>query len=98
MMVSGCEAAEEIHARVADDLLQLLHGLGAGELARVYGRARATAHRLHRVHVPRLAHGLVLPHAPALGLSFLTVVFVFVLRVSRRRRVDGVLQNGFLSS
>jgi hypothetical protein len=43
------------------------------------------------VHVPRLADGVVLPDAPALGLSILTVVFVFFSRVSRRKRVDGVL-------
>ena len=74
-----------------DDLLQLLHGLGAGELARVYGRARTFTYWLHRVHVARLADGVLLPHAPALGLSILTVVFVFFSRVSRRKRVDGVL-------
>ena len=79
---------------MADDLFQLLHGLGAGEPPRVYGRARAAAHWIYRVHVAGVAHGLVLPHAPALVLSFLTVVFVSFLRVSRRGRVDGV-KTGF---
>ena len=77
-----------------DDLLELLHGLGAGEPPRVYGRARAAAHRLHRVHVFGVAHGLVVPDAPALGVSILTVVFVS-LRVPRRWARRGVLQNGF---
>ena len=62
---------------MADDLLQLLHGLGAGESISFYSGTGAAAHRLHRVHVPRLADGLVVLDAPALGLSFLTVVFVF---------------------
>ena len=73
---------------MADDLLQLLHGLGAGELTRVYGRARAAAYRLHRVHFFGVADDFQFPHAPALVLSFLTVVFVssYVSRWARRRR------------
>ena len=80
---------------MADDLFQLLHGLGAGEFTGVYGRARAAAHWVYRVHVARLADGLVLPHAPALVLSFLTVVFVFSYVFRGAGRLDGVLQNGF---
>ena len=76
---------------MADDLLQLLHGLGPRKLISVYGRARAAAHRVHRVHVFGVADGFVVLDAPALGLSILTVVFVFFSRVSRRKRVDGVL-------
>ena len=68
---------------MADDLLQLLHGLGAGQSLSFYGRARTFTYWLHRVHVARLAHGVLLPHAPALGFLFLTVVFVFFLRVPR---------------
>ena len=73
---------------MADDLFELLHGLGAGEPPRVYGCARAAAHRLHRVHVPRVADGVFVLDAPALGLS-LTVVFVFftcLVAAARRRR------------
>ncbi len=80
---------------MADDLFQLLHGLGAGEFARVYGRARTFTYWFYRVHVARVADGLVLPHAPALVLSFLTVVFVFSYVFRGGGRVDGVLQNGF---
>ena len=75
---------------MADVLFQLLHGLGAGEFTGVYGRARAAAHWVYRVHVARLADGLVLPHAPALVLSFLTVVFCVFFTcpaaAARRRR------------
>ena len=80
---------------MADDLLQLLHGLGAGEPLSVYGRARTFTYWIYRVHVFGLADGVLLPHAPALGLSFLTVVFMFLLRVPEWSRVDGVLQNRF---
>ena len=75
---------------MADDLFELLHGLGAGEFARVYGRARTFTYWFYRVHVARVADGLVLPHAPALVLSFLTVVFCVFFTcpaaAARRRR------------
>ena len=74
---------------MADDLLELLHGLGAGEPPRVYGRARAAAHWFYCVHVFGLAHGVFVLDAPALGLSILTVVFVFFscpAAAARRRR------------
>ena len=80
---------------MADDLFELLHGLGAGQSLGVYGRARAAAHRLHRVHVPRVADGVFVLDAPALGLSLLTVVFVFFYLLVAVGRVDSVLQNGF---
>jgi hypothetical protein len=80
---------------MADDLFQLLHGLGAGEFTGFYRGTGAAAHWFYRVHVARVADGLVLPHAPALVLSFLTVVFVFSYVFRGGGRVDGVLQNGF---
>ena len=81
---------------MADDLLQLLHGLGPRKLISVYGRARAAAHWVHRVHVARVADGFLVLDAPALVLSFLTVVFcVFFTCPAAVGRVDGVLQNGF---
>ena len=81
---------------MADDLLQLLHGLGAGQSLGVYGRARAFTYWIHRVHVFGLAHGLVVLDAPALVVLFLTVVFVSSLRVPKwcasRRFAKQVLQ------
>ena len=73
---------------MADDLFQLLHGLGAGQSLSFHNCTGAAAHRLHRVHVARLADGVFVLDAPALGLS-LTVVFVFftcLVAAARRRR------------
>ena len=79
---------------MADDLLELLHGLGARKPTRVYNCTGAAAHRLHRVHVFGVAHDLVVPDAPALGLSFLTVVFCVSVLASTAFGA-GIDKNGF---
>ena len=76
---------------VADD--RPTTGLGAGEFTGFYRGTGAAAHWFYRVHVARVADGLVLPHAPALVLSILTVVFCVFFIFSAAGRV--VLQNGF---
>ena len=75
---------------MADDLFQLLHGLGAGELT-VFTVNCSVPLRIGFIARRRWLTRLVLPHAPALVHPFQIVVFCVPLR-PRRGGVDGVLQ------